>query len=97
MKILLRIIQGLILLLRLITEAERRMLRAVKGCVKSCMSGETDINDIDESLFKSYLDTKGIPDPDLLIRTSGEERLFLISFYGSLHIRNFILHGCFMA
>lgn len=51
------------------------MLRAVKGCVKSCMSGETDINDIDESLFKSYLDTKGIPDPDLLIRTSGEERL----------------------
>ena len=51
------------------------MLRAVKGCVKSCMSGETDINDIDESLFESYLDTKGIPDPDLLIRTSGEERL----------------------
>ena len=51
------------------------MLRAVKGCVKSCMSGETDINDIDESLFESYLDTKGIPDPDLLIRTSGEERI----------------------
>ena len=39
------------------------------------MSGETDINDIDESLFESYLDTKGIPDPDLLIRTSGEERI----------------------
>ena len=26
-------------------------------------------------MFQGYLDTKGIPDPDLLIRTSGEERL----------------------
>ena len=31
--------------------------------------------DICEEMFSSYLDTKGIPDPDLLIRTSGEERL----------------------
>lgn len=31
-------------------------------------------DDIDESLFAGYLDTKGVPDPDLLIRTSGEER-----------------------
>lgn len=67
------------------------MLRAVKGCVKSCMSGETDINDIDESLFESYLDTKGIPDPDLLNKNKPVRRDFLISFYGSLHIRNFIL------
>ncbi len=51
------------------------MLRAVKGCVNSCISGEMDIDDIDESIFERYLDTKGIPDPDLLIRTSGEKRL----------------------
>ena len=31
--------------------------------------------DIDESVFESYLDTHGIPDPDLMIRTSGEQRL----------------------
>ena len=30
---------------------------------------------MDESLFSEYLDTRGIPDPDLLIRTSGEQRL----------------------
>ena len=30
---------------------------------------------IDESLFAGYLDTAGIPDPDLMIRTSGELRL----------------------
>lgn len=31
--------------------------------------------EIDEKIFESYLDTAGIPDPDLLIRTSGEQRL----------------------
>lgn len=31
--------------------------------------------EIDETLFETYLDTHGIPDPDLLIRTSGELRL----------------------
>lgn len=31
--------------------------------------------EITEDIFASYLDTKGIPDPDLMIRTSGEERL----------------------
>ena len=34
-----------------------------------------DADQIDESLFSSYLDTAGMPDPDLLIRTSGELRL----------------------
>ncbi len=51
------------------------MLRAVRGCVKACMSGEYNADDIDEAIYEKYLDTKGIPDPDLLIRTSGEKRL----------------------
>lgn len=34
-----------------------------------------DITDIDESLFPRYLFTDGMPDPDLLIRTSGEKRI----------------------
>ena len=37
--------------------------------------GKLAIEDIDESKFASYLDTAGIPDPDLMIRTSGEQRL----------------------
>jgi undecaprenyl diphosphate synthase len=37
--------------------------------------GRLKPEEIDESVFESYLDTAGIPDPDLLIRTSGEQRI----------------------
>ncbi len=37
--------------------------------------GKADPDQVDEALFASYLDTAGMPDPDLLIRTSGELRL----------------------
>ena len=33
------------------------------------------MEDINERVFEKYLDTAGIPDPDLMIRTSGEQRL----------------------
>ena len=51
------------------------MLRAMKLLYKDCKYGKVDIEQIDEQVFASYLDTKEIPDPDLLIRTSGEQRL----------------------
>lgn len=51
------------------------LLRAIKRCSSECVAGNMDINDIDEAYINSLLDTKGIPDPDLLIRTSGEQRL----------------------
>ena len=38
-------------------------------------SGKIVPEDISENVFEKYLDTAGIPDPDLLIRTSGEQRL----------------------
>ncbi len=50
------------------------MLRAVRSLVADRESGKIT-GEIDEQVFVSYLDTKGIPDPDLLIRTSGEQRL----------------------
>ena len=37
--------------------------------------GKLQENEIDETHFEAYLDTKDIPDPDLLIRTGGEIRL----------------------
>ena len=49
--------------------------RAAKKLVQDCADGKVAPEQIDESVFASYLDTKGIPDPDLLIRTSGEQRL----------------------
>lgn len=50
------------------------IVRAVKKIMKDAYAGKISADDIDESLFAEYLDTKGVPDPDLLIRTSGEER-----------------------
>jgi undecaprenyl diphosphate synthase len=51
------------------------MVRATRKMIADCQSGVIKAEDITESMFSSYLDTKGIPDPDLLIRTSGEIRL----------------------
>nr|WP_297305205.1 isoprenyl transferase [uncultured Lachnoclostridium sp.] len=49
--------------------------RAAARLAKDCVHGKVNADQIDESLFSSYLDTAGMPDPDLLIRTSGELRL----------------------
>ncbi len=51
------------------------MLRAMRKMGEDIKLGACEVEDIDEKLYESYLDTAGIPDPDLLIRTSGEQRL----------------------
>lgn len=51
------------------------IVRAVSEIAEKVKAGELKTEDIDEARFSSYLDTRDIPDPDLLIRTSGEERL----------------------
>ena len=51
-----------------LTRAVRRLAEDVRG--GSCLPDE-----IEEKSIEQYLDTAGIPDPDLMIRTSGEERL----------------------
>lgn len=49
--------------------------RAVENIVDDVESGKISKSDISEELISSYLDTKDLPDPDLLIRTSGELRV----------------------
>lgn len=51
------------------------ILRAARAIAMDIKENKTDIDHIDETTFEQYLDTNGIPDPDLLIRTSGEQRL----------------------
>ena len=51
------------------------MIRAMKKMTKDVEDGKISTNDITEELYETYLDTAGIPAPDLLIRTSGEERI----------------------
>ncbi len=49
--------------------------RAVENIANDVESGKISRSDISEELISSYLDTKDLPDPDLLIRTSGELRV----------------------
>lgn len=49
--------------------------RAVENIVDDVELGKLSKEDISEELISSYLDTKNLPDPDLLIRTSGELRV----------------------
>lgn len=51
------------------------MIRAMKALTKDVKEGRIKEEDISEEMFSGYLDTRNYPDPDLLIRTSGEERL----------------------
>lgn len=64
--------------------------RGIVKLTEDVKAGRVDAGEISEATISSYLDTRDIPDPDLLIRTSGELRLSNSS-YGSWHIRSFIL------
>ncbi len=49
--------------------------QAARQLAQDCQAGVITPTDIDERLMESYLSTRGLPDPDLLIRTSGEARI----------------------
>lgn len=51
------------------------MLRAMRAMIEDYKEGKFAADELDEARFSSYLDTADIPDPDLMIRTSGEQRL----------------------
>ena len=51
------------------------LVKAIKQIAQEVKDGKTDIQDISEEMVSNNLYTKGEPDPDLLIRTSGELRL----------------------
>ena len=51
------------------------MLRAMRKMMVDYKDGKFTPEELDEARFSSYLDTADIPDPDLMIRTSGEQRL----------------------
>lgn len=51
------------------------MIRGMRKMCQDVQAGNIRAEEINEEIFSEYLDTRGIPDPDLLIRTSGEERL----------------------
>ena len=66
---------GLNLIIALNYGSRDEIVRATKAIAQEVIDNRIDIDMIDENIFSNHLYTKGIPDPDLLIRTSGEIRL----------------------
>ncbi|RLC50263.1 MAG: isoprenyl transferase [Candidatus Cloacimonadota bacterium] len=68
----------------------QEIIDAVNEIFSDMKAGKIDSSEVDENLINQYLYTKGMPDPDLIIRTSGEMRLsnFLVwqSVYSELWI-----------
>jgi len=63
--------------------SRNEILRAAKQIAAGVQAGRLAADDITQEVLSNYLDTAGVPDPDLLIRTSGEQR-----------ISNFLLWQC---
>ncbi|MGI6586835.1 MAG: isoprenyl transferase [Gracilibacteraceae bacterium] len=51
------------------------ILKACKSLIQDIQNGNLDMNSVDEAVFSNYLYTGSDPDPDLIIRTSGEQRI----------------------
>lgn len=66
---------GLTLILALSYGGRQEIVAATKALAIRVTSGEILIENIDDKCFEDHLSTSSIPDPDLVIRTSGEQRL----------------------
>jgi undecaprenyl diphosphate synthase len=98
---------GLTLIFALSYGSRQEIISAVKDISIQVQNGKLSSNAIDEKLFSNFLSTNGIPDPDLIIRTSGESRLsnFLMwqAVYSELYFTDInwpdfsieALHGAF--
>jgi len=75
--------QGLNLVLALSYGGRAEIVKAARDLAVRVKAGEIDAADINEDLFADNLETVGLPEPDVLIRTSGEKR-----------ISNFLLWQC---
>lgn len=66
---------GMTLILALSYSSKWEILKAIKGLLNDVKDQKISDLDISEEVFNTYLCTAGIPDPELLIRTSGEHRI----------------------
>lgn len=66
---------GLTCILALNYGARQEIVDAARAFAAAVEAKEAAVQDLDEERFSGYLNTKGIPDPDLLVRTSGEMRI----------------------
>ena len=67
--------KGMVLNLALNYGSRKEIIRAVQNIAQEVKEEIIKIEDIDENLFANHLYTSNVPDPDLIIRTSGENRI----------------------
>ena len=67
--------KGMTVVLAVSYGGREEISQAIRAIARGVRRGDLDPEDIDESVIASHLSTAGIPDPDLLIRTSGEMRV----------------------
>lgn len=65
----------MVLAIALSYSSRTEMVDAIRKMVEDCEQGKLKPQDIDENCFSRYLSTADLPDPDLMIRTSGESRI----------------------
>jgi len=84
--------KGMRLNLALSYGSRAEIVSGVQEIVRKCSTGILDARDIDDQLLSDHLYSAGQPDPDLLIRTGGEQRLsnFLLwqASYAEIHFTN---------
>lgn len=66
---------GLTLLLALSYSGRWEIVKAIKQIMEDAKQGKVTTEEMNEAIFSRYLETASIPDPELLIRTSGEMRI----------------------
>ncbi|MFZ4753095.1 MAG: isoprenyl transferase [Chitinophagaceae bacterium] len=84
--------QKLTLILALSYSAKWEMVRAVKQISQDVVSGKLSTDAIDENTLSAYLSTSGIPDPELMIRTSGEHRISNFLLYQLAYAELYFTH-----
>ena len=85
---------GLVLIIALDYGSHSEIIMAVRSLAEKAAAGLIEPSSIDEITFSHYLETAGIPDPDLLIRTSGEKRLSNFLLWQSAYTEFVFLDIC---
>lgn len=84
--------EKLTLILALSYSSKWEMVQAVKTICAEVAEGKLQINAIDENTISNYLSTSGIPDPELMIRTSGEHRISNFLLYQLAYAELYFTH-----
>jgi undecaprenyl diphosphate synthase len=81
---------GMILTLALSYGGRHELVKAFRKMAEECLAGKLDTENINEQLVSAYLDTSDLPDPDFIIRTSGEFRLSNFLLYQSAYAELYV-------